>query len=74
MGVIQIAVHFQAGVKGEAVHVDTLKTYKGSRIVARPILNLGAGWRRFVSVTPQPLYPEKIPRFPRASLDVSEKR
>jgi hypothetical protein len=74
MGAIQIAVHFQVGVKGEAVHVDTLKTYKGSRIVAPPILNLGAGWRRFVSVIPQPLYPGKIPRFPRVSLDVSEKR
>lgn len=44
-----------SGVKGEAVHVDTLETYKGSGTVTPPILSLDAGWRRFVSVTPQPL-------------------
>jgi hypothetical protein len=47
--------------KSEAVPVEGMKTYRGSIIVAAPILNLGAGWRRFVSVTPQPLYPEKNP-------------
>jgi hypothetical protein len=55
MGVIQIAVQFPAGAKGDAVSVDAMKMYRRSIIVAPPILNLGAEWRRFVSVTPQPL-------------------
>jgi hypothetical protein len=64
MGVIGIAVQFPAGAKGKVVSVDAMKAYKGSRIAALPSLNLGAGWRRFVSVTPQPLYPGKNPAEP----------
>jgi hypothetical protein len=59
MGGVEIAVQFPAGVKGEAVPVDAMKTYRGSKIVATQILNLGARWRRFVSVTAQPLHPGK---------------
>jgi hypothetical protein len=51
-----------------------MKTYRGGIIVSLPVLNLGAGWRRFVSVTPQPLYSGKNPAYTRAILDVSEKR
>jgi len=68
MGVIQIAVQFTAGLKGETIHVDTMKTYRRSRIVAPPILNLGAGGRRFVSVTLQQIYPVKNPRVLQSQL------
>jgi hypothetical protein len=42
-----------------------MKMYRGSRGIAPRILNLGPRWRRVVSFTPRPLYPQgKSPRYP----------
>jgi hypothetical protein len=36
----------------DEVPFHTMKAYKGNRVIAPFILNLGARWRRVVSITP----------------------
>jgi hypothetical protein len=41
-----------------------MKAYRGSRVTAPIILNIGTEWRRVVSFTPQPIHPRERIQVP----------
>jgi len=50
-------MHGQNHIKGN-LPFHTMETYRGSRIIAPPILNRGTRWRGVVSFTFRLVYPE----------------